>query len=116
MFHSSLHLLALVRDLFPSGRFEWANIALDWPECFLDAIVHSSDVLCYGGRLNIFAELGPVLVGTAPSCVLDFAPCSPENLEVLLIWGHIVQCECGALGFNYEGKLRRIGFKQVLRL
>ena len=51
-------------------------------QCLLNAILHSPGVSCYGGCLDILAELCPIIVCTSPRGLLNLAPGSSENLQV----------------------------------
>ena len=59
-------------------------LAVGRSQCLLNTIVglHSPDVPCYGGCLDILAELYPILVRTSPRGLLNLAPGSNENLQV----------------------------------
>ena len=82
MFHPSLHLLAFVCDYHPTRGFEGGGLALGRSQCFLNAIVNSPDVPCYGSCLYILDELCPILVCTSPRGLLNLAPGSSDNLQV----------------------------------
>ena len=71
--HPSLHLLAFVCDYLHTGGFERGRLVLSRTQCLLNVIVHSPDVLCYGGCLYILAELCPILVRTSPRGLLNLA-------------------------------------------
>ena len=82
MFHPSLHLLEFVCDYLPIRGFEGGRLALGRTQCLRNAIVHSSDVPCYGGCLYILAKLCPILVRTSLRGLFNLAPGSSENLQV----------------------------------
>ena len=84
MFNPSLHLLILLCDDHSGTGLEGSCLALGWAKCFLDAVVHATDVASDCGNLYVFTELDPVFVGAASSSLLHVVPSASEGLKVLL--------------------------------
>ena len=92
MFNPSLHLLILICDNHSRAGLEVCCLALGWAKCFLDAVVHATDVTSDSSNLDVFAELDPVFVGAVSSSLLHMVPNASGGLRKVLL---AVECFAG---------------------
>ena len=100
----------------PTRGFEGGRIALGRTQSFLNAIIHSPDVSCYGGCLYILAELCPILVCTSPRGLLNIAPGSSDNPQVSFTGWPFVLHQGGALSLDDRPHFGRLGVKLIVSL